>query len=50
MIAGVEEVPELPGLPEDWSRLVRHQEPATVAVLEHIRHESIEAERIAILP
>ncbi len=31
-------------------RLVRHHEPATVAILEHIRHESIKAQRIAILP
>src|SRR5260370_13087450 len=31
-------------------RLVRHHEPATVAILEHIRHESINAQRIAILP
>jgi hypothetical protein len=50
MIAEIEEVRELPWLPEDWSRLMRHQEPATVAVLEYVRHESIEAQRIAILP
>src|SRR2546430_574031 len=37
------------GLPEDRSRLVRDQEPAAAPVLEHVRHEGVEAQRIAVL-
>src|SRR2546425_2809084 len=49
ILARAQKVHELLGCPEDRSRLVRHHQPATVAFLEHVRYEGVEAQGFAVL-
>ena len=47
--ARAQKVHALLGCSEGRRRLVRHQEPATVALLEYVRYEGVEAQGFAVL-